>query len=44
MWGGVTKGLAGINFSGSLRAPGKRRANLKRAAIRRTKPTASLVV
>jgi len=44
MCGGVTSGFAGINFSGSFKAPGNSRANLNSAAISATKPTTSLVV
>ena len=44
IWGGVTSGLAGIKFSGSFSAPGKSKARLNKAAMRRIKPTVSFVV
>lgn len=42
--GGVTNGLAGIKFSGSLSAPGKSSANENKADINRINPTVSFVV
>lgn len=44
MCGGVTKGFAGINFSGSFRAPGKSSARENKADISRMNPTVSFVV
>lgn len=42
MWGGVTKGLAGVKFSGSPRRLGEKRASEARAVMRKTKPRRSL--
>lgn len=44
MCGGVTRGLAGMNFSGSLSAPGNNIANAKSPPIKIMKPTVSFVV
>lgn len=42
MCGGVTRGLAGVKFSGSPKRLGENRASDARAIIRITKPSKSL--
>jgi len=44
MWRGVTKGFAGIKFSGSPKRFGENNARAKRRASKITNPTESLVV
>lgn len=44
MWTGVTRGLAGIKFSGSVRRLGINSAKVERRINRIMNPTASLVV
>lgn len=44
MWMGVTKGLAGIKFSGSVRRFGEKRASIIRVRSSRINPTRSFVV
>lgn len=43
IWVGVTKGLAGIKFSGSFRAVGAKRARVRIPAIKSINPAISLV-
>lgn len=42
MWGGVTRGLAGVKLSGSPRRLGEKRAREVKAIIRAMKPRRSL--
>lgn len=42
MWGGVTRGLAGVKLSGSPRRLGEKRARMVRPVIRTAKPRRSL--
>lgn len=44
MWGGVTRGLAGVKFSGSPSRLGENNANSMRAKSIRTNPSRSLYV
>ena len=44
IWGGVTSGLAGIKFSGSLSAAGNRRAKALNAIKNNINPTKSFDV
>lgn len=44
MWGGVTRGLAGVKFSGSPRRLGANRANETSKASIRMNPRMSLMV
>lgn len=44
MCGGVTNGFAGMNFSGSFRAPGNNIASARSVPTNRMNPTVSLVV
>lgn len=42
MWGGVTRGFAGVKFSGSPRRFGEKRAKSRRVSVSRVAPKRSL--